>query len=115
MSGVPFDLPEDPAEAVSVLAERSRDAPCVVFKESPTCSISTSAESAFRRWLAGRPDLAVCFIDVIEQRALARGITRQLGIRHDSPQVLVFEGGGLAHHASHFELDAAWFDAHIRG
>ncbi len=47
--------------------------------------------------------------DVIAQKLLARGLTAELGIRHESPQALVFQAGELSGHASHGTLTAQWF------
>ena len=52
-------------------------------------------------------------IDVIAEKALARGLTAGLGIRHESPQALVFRGGELSGHASHDTITAQWFTEQV--
>ncbi|MAG55833.1 MAG: bacillithiol system redox-active protein YtxJ [Planctomycetes bacterium] len=100
-------LPDDPAAAVAMLKAASADGPVVVFKKSPICPVSTMAEGEFQSWLGGRDTadgLKIVYVDVIAQRALARGLTAELGIAHQSPQVLVFKDGELAWHESHGQL-----------
>lgn len=109
-----LDLPADPAQALRVLTEASDAAPVVVFKRSPICPVSTKAEWEFRQFLKGLPEddaLRVATVDVIGERALARGLTAELGVRHESPQALWFRDGRLVWHASHGELTAAAFRA----
>jgi len=108
-----IELPEDPASAIRVLEEGSTTAPVVVFKKSPICPVSTMAEGNFQRWLSARGDdpLKVCVVDVISQRGLARGLTSELDIRHESPQALVFREGVLTWHDSHGGLTEDAFAA----
>jgi len=97
-------LPEDPKAAVTELKARSRSHPVVVFKKSPICPISDQAELECRAWMDAGPKAEVAFIDVLGEKALARGLTAELGIDHASPQALLFRDGELAWHASHRAL-----------
>ena len=112
-----LELPADPAAALEVLREHSRQRDVVVFKKSPICPVSIRAEFEFRTWLRGVPadaELTVAEIDVIEERALARGLTAALDVKHESPQALWFRGGDLAWHDSHGALNQARFAAAMR-
>lgn len=51
-------------------------------------------------------------VDVIGERALARGLTAALDVQHESPQALVFSDGELVTHGSHGTLVRAWFQEH---
>ena len=106
-------LPEEPAAAAQMLLESSLQAPVLVFKKSPICPVSTMAESNLMSWLSMREDvpLKVCVVDVIAARELARGLTRELGIRHESPQALVFKNGEFIWHDSHGGLTEDAFSA----
>lgn len=97
-------LPADPRAAVAALRTASAERPVVVFKHSPICPISAAAQDRFHGWLGGSdPDSRIAHvqIDVLAEKPLARGIVAELGIRHESPQVLLFREGELAWHASH--------------
>jgi bacillithiol system protein YtxJ len=113
----PLDLHPDPRQALDQLRAASRDEPVVVFKKSPICPTSHRAEFEFRRFLEGRPDaaLTVAWIDVIGERALARGLTAELGVQHESPQALWFADGELVWHASHGALNQAAFAERLAG
>lgn len=107
-----LQLSTDPAAARAQLEEASRERPVVVFKHSPICPVSDRALRQFRAFLGRLPEgseLGVAHVDVIDQRPLARGLTAELGVEHQSPQALWFSGGALAWHDSHGALTADRF------
>lgn len=77
--------------------------PVVLFKHSPRCPISALAfsrfESAFRH-----QDFYV--IDVIGQRELSQHIATDLGITHQSPQLLIVSNQHCVANWSHLEISA---------
>ncbi|MFT5733277.1 MAG: bacillithiol system protein YtxJ [Planctomycetota bacterium] len=109
-----IQLPTDPAEAVAALQSASMETEVVVFKKSPICPVSTRAEFEFKSWLKGVPESETtryAMIDVIAEKPLARGLTAELGIDHQSPQALWFGGGELRWHDSHGALTRDRFTA----
>ena len=63
----------------------------ILFKFSPTCPISHSAESRAMQWLDSLSDnasIAMACIDVIAARALSRQIAEELNVQHQSPQAI---------------------------
>ena len=81
-----------------------RDCPRVLlFKHSPTCPISADARAAYAAFCADLPDAPTLFVDVGADRPVARGIAERCGVRHESPQTILFEIGKPVWHAS---LDA---------
>lgn len=107
-----LNLPAEPAAARARLEQASLAEPVVVFKHSPICPVSERALRQFRAFLADLPAeraLTVAHVDVIAQRPLARGLTAELGIAHQSPQALWFERGALAWHDSHGALTVERF------
>jgi len=106
-------LDPDPARALDAIREASREHPVLVFKKSPICPVSHRAEGQYVQWqasLTDADDVQVADIDVIAEKPLARGLTKELGIDHESPQALWFVKGELAWHGSHDELTLARFD-----
>lgn len=85
----------------------------MLFKHSPVCPISSTARDAYQRFCAAHPHAPTMFVDVVAARAVARGIAEACGVRHESPQAIVFERGAPIWHASHGAitvgaLEAAW-------
>ncbi|MFQ5845951.1 MAG: monothiol bacilliredoxin BrxC family protein, partial [Planctomycetota bacterium] len=80
-------LPPEPAAALQRLREASVEGVVLVFKKSPVCPVSGAAEEELARWLevAGEAAPPVVVIDVLAERALARGLTAELGVDHESP------------------------------
>ena len=107
-----FDLPADAAAAVQALRDASKERDVVVFKKSPICPVSTRAEFEFLTWAKGLAEtdaVSLAMVDVIAEKPLARGLTKELGIDHQSPQALWFRGGELLWHDSHGALTQARF------
>ena len=85
--------------ALDDLVERSRQGPIVIFKHSLTCPISANA---FRQMNNYEGEVAL--VEVQRARALSNEIENRLGIRHESPQVIVLRNGQVVWDASHFRI-----------
>ena len=97
-------LSESPQAALLELQAASMKGPVAVFKHSPICPISGAAHERFEEWMGGAsPEDRVehAHIDVIAEKPLARGLVAELGIKHESPQILLFHQGEMVWHASH--------------
>ena len=119
MAAEKLTLPADPAAALAAARAASHEAPALVFKKSPICPVSFAAEGELTRWLAelaeGHPPLHVAIVDVIGEKPLARGLTKELGVQHESPQALWFEEGELRWHGSHGQLTGTRFAELLAG
>lgn len=73
--------------------------PVVLFKHDPHCPISRAAY----REMSQLAD-SVVLVDVARQEALSQEITARTGIKHESPQVIVFDGGRPRWSASHYDI-----------
>ena len=78
----------------------------LLFKHSPVCPISTAARAAFEMFRAAHPDAVTAFVNVIAERPVARGLAELCGVRHESPQAILFEAGVPVWHASHDAITA---------
>lgn len=76
----------------------------VIFKHSPICVLSARALPHIRRFEEQWPDVPVYQVNVIRRRKLAGRIAKDLGVRHESPQVIVLTAGKPSWHASHMEV-----------
>ena len=79
----------------------------VVFKHSPRCGISSFALKGFERssYFKSSND-SLWILNVLESKNLSLQIAKDMNIRHESPQILVFSNGKVIHHASHSSIDA---------
>lgn len=78
----------------------------VVYKHSPTCSLSAIALDEMDRYRALHPDQPVEQLDVFADRPRCMAIEAETGVRHESPQVLVYRGAEVVWHASHRRVTA---------
>jgi bacillithiol system protein YtxJ len=109
-----LELEPDPERALRAIQAASLEHPTLVFKHSPICPVSHRAGEqldAFLSDLDEAQELVVARIDVIDQRLLARGLTAELEVRHESPQALWFAAGELVWHGSHGALTRERFAA----
>lgn len=86
----------------------------MLFKHSPICPISAKALTEWDRFLKLRPALPTLFVDVIADRAVARGLAQECGVAHQSPQVILFKDGRPAWNASHDAITAEALEAASR-
>jgi len=69
----------------------------IVFKFSPTCSISFSAEKKIDSWytdLKESVDLNIVKVNVINSRLLSQSLADEFNIIHQSPQVIWLDKNG---------------------
>ncbi len=93
----------DEAELLSRLAAGD----FLLFKHSLYCPVSARAFEEYRRFLADHPDLSSAWLDVTDQRPLSRLVEERSGIRHESPQAILFKDGGHVWNASHGAITEA--------
>lgn len=87
----------------------------VVYKHSPICGLSARAVPQIRGFEKQAPDVPVYQVNVILRRRLSNRIADELGVRHESPQVIVLHGGQLKWHASHFDVTTEGLVSAISG
>lgn len=94
-----------PAEVDGLIAA-SHDAPLVLFKHSTRCSISTLAKARLDRALAeDELALPVHYLDLIAHRDASDYVAEALGVRHESPQVIIVDKGEARYVATHLDID----------
>ena len=85
--------------AIEKLTEQSKERPVVIFKHSLTCPISAAAFDQMELF-----EGSVSLIEVQKARELSNEIEARLGVRHESPQVIVLRNGQVVWNASHFKI-----------
>ncbi|WP_160155548.1 bacillithiol system redox-active protein YtxJ [Geobacillus sp. TFV-3] len=81
-------------------------------KHSLTCPISRAAFGECEKFAADHPELAVYCLYVQEARPLSTYIAETTGVKHESPQVLLFENGRVVWHASHWSITYEALETH---
>lgn len=87
----------------------------VVYKHSPICGLSLRALPQMSRFEEEWPDVPVYQVNVVRRRKLSGRIAEDLGVRHESPQVIVLSGGEPVWHASHHDVTAEGLAAAMPG
>lgn len=95
------------ADLDQALLEKRR--PVVLFKHSTQCPVSAAADEEYRGFVARHPDRAVfAHLDLLAHRDVSNAIAQRLGVRHESPQAVIVEGGKVKAVLNHDEItDAA--------
>jgi bacillithiol system protein YtxJ len=83
---------------------KSREGPVFLLKHSLTCGISTGARNEFQDFAAAEEGVSCWEMAVQEARDLSRLIASETGVRHESPQVLLFRDCRVMWSASHWEI-----------
>jgi bacillithiol system protein YtxJ len=96
----------DTAALDAAIAE-SRERPVLIFKHSRTCGISCEAFDELHAHLAEAPhEASYNLITVQSHRSVSDEAAARLGIRHETPQVILLRDGVPVWNASHFRITA---------
>lgn len=83
--------------------QKSFEKKILIFKHSTRCSISSMA--LYRIEDNVKRKIATCyFLDLLKYRSISIKIEEQLGVKHESPQILVIENGVCIYHTSHNDI-----------
>jgi bacillithiol system protein YtxJ len=78
--------------------------PFLFIKHSLTCPISHSAFNEYKQFVEAHPEVDTYYLYVQEARPLSNYIAETFGVRHESPQALLFENGAVVWHTSHWNI-----------
>jgi len=91
--------------------EESAQHPVLLFKHSRQCGVSCEALDELRSHIGRYAGPAVYkMITVQTHRPVSDAAARRLGIRHETPQAILLEGGKPVWSASHFRITATQLD-----
>ncbi len=92
---------EDLAEAI----KSSYQHKIAIFKHSTSCFISKTVLRNFEKEVeSSNEEPEVYYLDLLAYRPLSNKIAEDFGIRHESPQLIVFENGKPVNSASHQDI-----------
>ncbi|HBQ59362.1 MAG TPA: bacillithiol system redox-active protein YtxJ [Balneolaceae bacterium] len=87
------------------ILEKSENKPQLIYKHSPSCGVSFMAKQELDsslEELSKRADLYI--IDVIQDRPVSNVVAKELGIRHESPQVILLVEKKVNWDGSHWQV-----------
>ncbi|MBF4502086.1 bacillithiol system redox-active protein YtxJ [Savagea sp. SN6] len=85
------------------ILEQSKQSPQIIFKFSATCVVSPPAHKQMSAFMK-KSDVPVHLVIVQTDRAVSDAIEADLGVRHESPQVLILSGGRAVWQATHYKI-----------
>ena len=91
----------DDRRTLDQLITDSKNKPILIFKHSNACGISSAAYRELEKL-----EDQVNVLEVQSARDVSRELSDLTGIRHETPQVIVFKDGKAVWNASHFEVKA---------
>lgn len=101
-------LPLTAPEQIAQLVERSHQVPCLIFKHSTHCSISSIAKYRLEEdWPFGPDELSCYFLDLLAHRSTSNAVAAQLQVHHESPQIILLLKGEVILDASHLGISVA--------
>lgn len=97
-----------PIQDISLVEEikaHSEQVPCIIFKHSTRCSISTVAKYRLEGdWDLPEEAARIYFLDLITHRNISNYIAETFQVYHESPQVLLIRGNECVFDASHLDI-----------
>lgn len=85
----------------------SKNQPKVIYKHSSRCSISYLSRQDLEENMNTLSNLVdMHLLDVIKQRELSLHVAETLGVRHESPQLILIEDGRVSWSGSHWDVKA---------
>lgn len=95
----------------STVLEQSKHQPLLLFKFSTTCA---SSVSAFKEIKALQTELPTYIVIIQPYRDVSNAIATDLGVRHESPQLLILKEGRAIWQATHYKIKGKTIQKAIR-
>lgn len=90
---------------IEQVKERSKVRPCLIFKHSTRCNISSLAKFRLEDdWSFNAEALEPWYLDLIAHRPVSNYIAETFQVHHESPQVLLIVHGECVYDASHLDI-----------
>lgn len=102
------------AAQIDEIKALSAQKPVFIFKHSTSCSISSmSLDRLQRNWKDEDADkITPYYLDLLAYRALSNQVATDFDVPHESPQVIVIQGGKAVYNESHYGISYASLMAH---
>ena len=93
-------------EELDPLFETSRERPVLLFKHSVHCGTSFFALEQLLDHVEseGAGDVTYALVEIQPHRDVSNAIAERTGVRHQSPQAILLDGGEVAWTATHYGI-----------
>ncbi|KGP90177.1 hypothetical protein N780_06410 [Pontibacillus chungwhensis BH030062] len=75
----------------------------MLFKHSLTCPISSGAKEAYENY-SSETETPMFMLNIQESREFSNKVAEEFGVKHESPQVLLFNGDKVTWNTSHWHI-----------
>jgi len=103
-------MPEDsPFKAITdnqSLQEALDETQSLIYKHSPICNLSSMAYRELTKFATTNTQVPVYIVDVLSNRGVSDQIENDLGIMHQSPQLILLSNGVPKWNDSHWSIKA---------
>ena len=95
-------------ETIDQLVAASFEKPVLLYKHSTRCSLSHMVKDRLDQDLGKiiNSGIEVYYLDLIRFRKVSNYVEKKLGVRHESPQVILLKEGKVVNHESHTRINA---------
>ncbi|MBI5914117.1 MAG: bacillithiol system redox-active protein YtxJ [Bacteroidetes bacterium] len=92
-------------QQLDFISERSHQVPCLIFKHSTHCNVSSIARHRLEaNWDFDSDEIEPFFLDLLAYRKISNEISRRFDVFHESPQILLIKKGECILDASHLDI-----------
>lgn len=99
-------IPLEREEQLEEILLKSHESPCVIFKHSTRCSISTVALQRLENSKGHSQKASYYYLDLLQFRPISNKIVEVFKIHHESPQVLLIDKGECGYEETHLSIEA---------
>ncbi|MEM1124499.1 MAG: bacillithiol system redox-active protein YtxJ [Bacteroidota bacterium] len=90
---------------IKKIAEKSKSIPCLIFKHSLTCPISSMAKHRVEKnWDFQEGEIEAYYLDLLNHRNVSNEVAAFFSVQHQSPQVLLIQDGYCTFDTSHLDI-----------
>lgn len=99
---------------LNTIRESSSDNPCIIFKHSTRCPISSIAKARLEKNWRFNGNIKAYFLDLIAKRDISNEIAEIFQVEHASPQLLLIQDGDCTWNTSHLDISAEKLKSEIQ-
>lgn len=97
--------PLEEGRQLDEIIELSKTTPCLIYKHSTRCAISSMAKYRLEdSWNFREDELIPFYLDLLQHRQLSNAVADVFQVYHESPQVLLIRDGVCTYDASHLDI-----------